>query len=340
MSAGTTSPFDRPQLGDWLKNRLGRVRRSGVLPDGPDSPSVAGPSGPNPLVPRAFRHAGAALLSHSWTYRAVRRHHRPARGQGGRDGTGGHQRAQRFGVPAQLQGWQVPGRYTAMGIPPEQDELGTWRLVQDPEQVKVIREVVERVLAGEPLRAVAHDLTARGIPTPRDRFAQDQGREVKGYEWHSAGLKRSDEPDAARVRGGQGAADDAQGRVLADSKGKKCFGPETVVRNDDGSPVVRAEPILTREVFDRSGGRAGRPGEPQGTDEAQQRATAPDRPLRGLRPTGLPAQGGPWPQATVSVCLGSVQRASQCGQQVDPAGLRRRDGREHPARACSGSRNA
>jgi site-specific DNA recombinase len=46
---------------------------------------------------------------------------------------------------------------------------------------------------------------------------------------------------------------DAQGRPQRDSKGKKVFGPETVVRNDDGSPVVRAEPILSREVFDRLG---------------------------------------------------------------------------------------
>lgn len=30
----------------------------------------------------------------------------------------------------------------------------------------------------------------RLVLTPRDRLAQHQGREVKGYEWHSAGLKR------------------------------------------------------------------------------------------------------------------------------------------------------
>jgi site-specific DNA recombinase len=46
---------------------------------------------------------------------------------------------------------------------------------------------------------------------------------------------------------------DAQGRSRRDSKGRKLFGPEAVVRNDDGSPVVRCEPILTREVFDRLG---------------------------------------------------------------------------------------
>jgi site-specific DNA recombinase len=44
---------------------------------------------------------------------------------------------------------------------------------------------------------------------------------------------------------------DAQGRVLRTAAGKKQFGREIVVRNDDGSPVVRSAPILTREVFDR-----------------------------------------------------------------------------------------
>lgn len=149
------------------------------------------------------------------------------------------------------------GKYRG-GVPPwgylpEQTDAG-WRYVQDPEQVQVIREVVERVLTGEPLRAVAHDLTARKILTPRDRFAQSQGREVKGYEWHSGPLKRA--LTSLTLLGQIVAREpliDAQGRVQRDSKGRKTFGPETVIRNEDGSPVVRAEPILTREVFDRLG---------------------------------------------------------------------------------------
>jgi len=63
---------------------------------------------------------------------------------------------------------------------------------------------------------------------------------------------RSHVPDAARVcRLTREPLKDAQGGPQRDSKGKKVFGPETVVRNDDGSPVVRAEPIITREVLDR-----------------------------------------------------------------------------------------
>lgn len=138
------------------------------------------------------------------------------------------------------------------GYVPEQDDTDTWRLVQDPAQVKVIKEVVERVLAGEPLRSVAHDLTSRGVLTPRDRFARSMGREVKGYEWHSGPLKRSlTSPALLGHVVVREALTDAKGNALRTKDGRKKFGAETVVRADDGSPVVRAKPILTRQKFDR-----------------------------------------------------------------------------------------
>jgi hypothetical protein len=40
--------------------------------------------------------------------------------------------------------------------------------VQDLVQVKVIEEVTKRVLSGEPLRSIAHDLTGRKVLTPKD----------------------------------------------------------------------------------------------------------------------------------------------------------------------------
>lgn len=148
------------------------------------------------------------------------------------------------------------GKYRG-GIPPwgylpQQDENGEWRLVQDPEQVQVINEVAARVLDGEPLRAIAHDLTGRGVLTPKDRFAQYQGREVKGYEWHSGPLKRSlTSKTLLGYAVTREVVADARGKAVRTTSGKKQFGGETVVRNDDGAPVVRATPILDREVFDR-----------------------------------------------------------------------------------------
>ncbi|MBF6449509.1 recombinase family protein [Nocardia elegans] len=140
------------------------------------------------------------------------------------------------------------------GYVPRQDEDGTWRLTQDNVQVAVIREVVERVLAGERLRSIAHDLTSRKVLTPKDRFAQLQGREVKGYEWHSGPLKRS--LTSKTLLGYAVTREpllDSQGRVRRTETGTKLFGPEVVVTNDDGSPVVRAESVLSRDQFERLG---------------------------------------------------------------------------------------
>jgi site-specific DNA recombinase len=77
-----------------------------------------------------------------------------------------------------------------LGYKPERDEAGTWRLVHDPERVKVVREVVERVLDNAPLQRIAHDMTRRQIATPKDRAIQLQGGETKGTAWNVTPLKR------------------------------------------------------------------------------------------------------------------------------------------------------
>ncbi len=145
------------------------------------------------------------------------------------------------------------GKYRG-GVPPwgyvPSDASGEWRLIQEPGQVKVINEVVERVLAGEPTRSIAHDLTRRKVLTPRDAFAVSQGREPQGFGWHPGPLKRALTSPAllGQVVVREHLVDD-DGNPLKDKKGKKLFGPETVVRNPDGSAVVRSEPILSRPVF-------------------------------------------------------------------------------------------
>ncbi len=231
VSAGKTSPFDRPQLGDWLTNRPDEfdllvffrvdriVRRLFDLADlirwgREHSVTLVSATESYFDLSTDFGDIIALLVAKVAEMELAAISERNAS-------------AARHNIRA--------GKYRG-GVPPwgylPDDTTGEWRFVQDPEQVKVIREVVERVLAGEPLRAVAHDLTARKILTPLDRFAQHQGREVKGYAWHSSPLKR-------------------------------CLTKETLlgyavtgggaVRADDGSPVVRADPILTREVFERLG---------------------------------------------------------------------------------------
>jgi site-specific DNA recombinase len=231
VSAGKTSPFDRPQLGKWLKNRLGEfdvlvflradrlVRRLFDLSDlirwsQQHSVTLVSATEPQFDLSTPIGNVLTMLVASiaEMELQAIRERNASAA---------------QYNIRA--------GKYRG-GVPPwgylPDKSTGEWRLVQDPEQVKVIREVVERVLSGEPLRAVAHDLTARRILTPRDRFAQHRGRRVEGYGWHSQGLKRS---------------------LTSETLLGYAVSEDKPVRADDGSPVVRAEPILTREVFDRLG---------------------------------------------------------------------------------------
>ncbi|GAA4660614.1 recombinase family protein [Gordonia humi] len=189
VSAGKTSPFDRPQLGRWLDDptrydmivffRVDRiVRRLFDLAD--------------PI--RWARQHDVALVS------ATEAHFDLSTDFGDIIAllvakvaemeleaiSERNSNAFRHNIKAGK--WR--GGVPPWGYLPERDDEGTWRLVQDAEQVAVIHEVVQRVLAGEPLRAIAHDLTGRGILTPKDRFAQVKGRDVANYEWHSAPLKR------------------------------------------------------------------------------------------------------------------------------------------------------
>ncbi|WP_457171543.1 recombinase family protein [Mycobacteroides abscessus] len=252
VSAGKTTPFDRPQLGKWLKRpqdydvivffRVDRiVRRLFDLAD---------------LI-RWSREHGVTLVS------ATEAHFDLSTEFG--DVIAllvakvaelelqaiSERNASAFKHNYSLGKWR--GGMAPWGYVPTQID-GEWRLTQDPEQVTVILEVVERVLKGEPLRSIAHDLTNRGVATPRDMFARYQGREEKGYAWHSGPLKRAlTSPTLLGRVVTREVMKDAHGRPQRDAKGRKVFGRDMLVVTDDGTPVVRAEPIITREVFDRLG---------------------------------------------------------------------------------------
>lgn len=253
VSAGKTTPFDRPQLGRWLQDpsrydvivffRVDRiVRRLFDLADlirwsREHSVTLVSATESHFDLSTDFGDIIALLVAKVAEMELEAISERNASAFRHNFSKGKY----RGGIPP----W---------GYLPEQNDDGEWRLVQDPVQVEVILEVVERVLKGEPLRAIAHDLTGRAVLTPKDRFAQARGREVVGYEWHSGPLKRAltSQTLLGRVVTREQLTD-AQGRIQRTANGKKVFGPETLVVGDDGSPVVRAEPILTRDVFDRVG---------------------------------------------------------------------------------------
>ncbi len=251
VSAGTTSPFDRPELGDWLNNRFDEfdvlvffradriVRRLFDLSD---------------LIRWSKQHA-VTLVS------ATERHFDLSTDFGDiiallvakvaemELAAISERNASAFRYNIRQGKWR--GGNPPWGYLPS-DASGEWRLVQDPAQVEVIHEVVRRALDGEPLRAIAHDLTKRKVLTTKDRFAEVQGRKVEGYEWHSGPLKRSlTSPTLLGQVVTREPLLDGNGKPSRDSRGKKKYGPAIVLREADGTPIVRSEPILTREIFDR-----------------------------------------------------------------------------------------
>ncbi len=60
-------------------------------------------------------------------------------------------------------GWQREHEVDASG------RVVGFRDVENPEEAKVVREIVDRLLAGDTIRAVADDLAARGVPVPSRR---------------------------------------------------------------------------------------------------------------------------------------------------------------------------
>ncbi|OHU37653.1 recombinase family protein [Mycobacteroides chelonae] len=242
VSAGRTTPFDRPQLGKWLTTRRGEfdvivvyrvdriVRRLFDLAD---------------LI-RWCREHGVAFVSATESFLDL-------------TPPFGDIIALLVAKVAEMELEAISernasafrhsftkGKYRG-GIPPwgpERDGSSEWRLVQDPEQVAVIREVVQRVVAGEPLRAIAHDLTKRGVLTPNDRFAQYQGRDVAGHEWHSSPLKRAltSHTLLGRVVTREQSLD-AQDRPQRDAKGRKVFGDDVLVVEMTVRPLCAQSPL-------------------------------------------------------------------------------------------------
>lgn len=63
------------------------------------------------------------------------------------------------------------------------------RQIPDPVTAPVVREIVARILRGDPLRAIADDLTRRGIPTPLQHRARRLGKPVPEAAWSRATIR-------------------------------------------------------------------------------------------------------------------------------------------------------
>lgn len=114
---------------------------------------------------------------------------------------------------------------------------------------------------------------------------------------------------------------DAHGNVQRDAKGRKVFGPETVVVGDDGSPVVRTEPILSPDMFERVGVELeGRENRKEPTVRYPVYSCAAS--TAGCVGAGVSPQGRQGPQASVSLCVHAVQGPVQQPHRLAGVGRR------------------
>ncbi|MFJ1753488.1 recombinase family protein [Kitasatospora sp. NPDC088134] len=260
VSASKTSPFDRPQLGQWLSS-----------PDSFDA-----------LVwwrfDRAIRSMGHMHELAKWA-----REHRKVLVFA--EGIGGGRLVFDFRNPmdpmaelqmlmlafaAQVESQSISDRVTGAmaamrkmplrwrggGRPPcgympapMPEEFGGkgWTLVPDPDAVKVIERIVRELLEGVTVSAIAAGLNTDDVLSPRDYWSVKNGRKRGGktggakgshvvvdvFKWTPAVITRM-----------------LRSEVLI---GWKLHNGKPV-RDDHGNPVMcTPEPILTREEFDRIG---------------------------------------------------------------------------------------
>ncbi|MFJ7340142.1 recombinase family protein [Streptomyces sp. NPDC101110] len=261
VSASKTTPFERPELGSWLRRpddfdalvfwRFDRAVRSMddmhelakwareqrkmiVFAEGPGGRLVL--DFRNPLDPMAQLMVTLFAFAAQMEAQAIRERVTSA------------QAAMRA-MPLRWRGSRPP-----YGYMPAPLEGGGWTLVQDPDAVAVLERIIKELMgdpangvSGKSLAAIARGLNADGIPSSRDHWSLKQGRKTGGKTGGKAG--------ETVVRGRFAWRHNAIKELLTSERllGWKLTDNKPV-RDSEGAPVMAtAEPILTREEFDAIG---------------------------------------------------------------------------------------
>lgn len=142
-------------------------------------------------------------------------------------------------------GGRTPFGYKSEPLP---DGSGK-RLVQDPEHVKVVRRLVDGIMSGRAANDLAYELNQEGLPCSTDLNLIRDGKEPKGGTWQGGHIKRLLLSPA--LRGLVETSDpllDSNGKAVV-KNGRKQYSKRYVLRNEDGTPVQRAEPIITSDEY-------------------------------------------------------------------------------------------
>ncbi|WP_343239826.1 recombinase family protein [Streptomyces sp. SID12488] len=251
VSASKTTPFERPELGAWLRRpddfdailfwRFDRAVRSMddmhelakwarehrkmiVFAEGPGGRLVL--DFRNPLDPMAQLMVTLFAFAAQMESQSIRERVTSA------------QAAMRV-MPLRWRGSRPPYGYIPAPL-----EGGGWTLVQDPEAVAVIERIIRELMDGKTAAAIATELNEDAIPSPRDHWSLRKGRNTGGKIGGRAGETVTRERFAWR-----------HGTVKQLLTSERMLGWKVTsgmpVRDSEGKPVMAtAEPILTREEFD------------------------------------------------------------------------------------------
>ncbi|MFE2701753.1 recombinase family protein [Streptomyces mirabilis] len=262
VSASKTTPFERPELGSWLRRpddfdalvfwRFDRAVRSMddmhelakwarenkkmiVFAEGPGGRLVL--DFRNPLDPMAQLMVTLFAFAAQMEAQAIRERVTSA------------QAAMRV-MPLRWRGSRPP-----YGYMPAPLEGGGWTLAQDPEAVAVLERIIRELMGdpskavpGKSLAAIARGLNDDGIPSSRDHWSLKKGRETGGKTGGKAG--------ETVVRGRFAWRHGAIKELLTSERllGWKITDGKPVRVGSEGAPVMAtAEPILTRAEFDAIG---------------------------------------------------------------------------------------
>lgn len=238
VSGNYVAPIDRPQLGEWMRNRadefdgfaawkMDRITRRALhfheflewctdhgkffvtKADGIDTSTKGG------------KHTAEmmAMVGH-WEWEAMQERARDS--------------YEKLVTSGRWRGGFVP-----YGYRPVKHGAG-WRLEPDPETSGIVREIVSRIIDGESANSIVRDLNTRKVPTSLDAQRMRAGKTPRGSTWRVANLLKM---LRSKTLLGQYEADGSQyGSPTGERK---------VIRGSDGLPVQRAEPLLTRAEWEQ-----------------------------------------------------------------------------------------
>lgn len=251
VSAGSTSPFERPSLGRWLREpeqfdvlvfyRVDRLVRSmnhlWQMISWGETHGVDLVSATEADIDTASAQ-GKLMVTMTATFAEM------------------ELEAIRERTRSSYHHLADQGLYTG-GIPPfgyepfQEPHTGDWRLRVEPESAQILQGICKRYLDGESLQSIVNQLNSDKVLTAKDRHDIARGREPKGAEWTTKTLKRMMQSPAIlgyavhgeRLTDNKGNPRKKNGRIL--------YGDLQIRRKPDGTPIRRAEGIISEQEYER-----------------------------------------------------------------------------------------